>query len=456
MTVSQQTSSSNSNASPGSKGNSNGLMAQLNQFKVLIIILGAFAGYLFTQGYFSPYYHEKFSYNILLRPVLAISYESIIRTGLPFIFEVLVEFLAAYIILFGLYVFGQFLSRQCQFKFPSKTAYYLLNGLTFSYFLFLPLFYQLFFHVFEPKTPERLAYLELWNVFADIILLGGFFLFRRQGKQAASRRLKPFIKLFGLFFLLSTVCFVPFIILYNGYLSYYEVVEYAMRDRKGMDYSKVYLTDEKNTLPTGYFTLELTKDFFTGWDDQKKAITIIPTNAIAKIEKWQAVHGRKRPVRYGPDLTEAQIKRMSGLAAAEVEKMIAVVKNFYTYRTGVVNRGDSVSAEPEMMDAGKVLPLLTQRCREHFIEPLFSPAVLTAKWRKTKTFHSNNLSDFNGFNLSLPEKAEEGRCEIFAHECWRDFEDQFLQFVMLKNQNGQWLIDAVDIIDTPFRFREAK
>jgi hypothetical protein len=454
--VSQQTSSSNSNTSSGSKSNPKGLLAQAGQIKPLIIGLGIFAGYLYTLGIFSPYFNEKFSPEILWRPPRGISFETFVTTGLTYVFEALVEILVAYTILFGLYILGRFLKNQFRLKFPPKISYYLLNGLTFCYFLFLPFYFILFFHAFERKTSEQLGSLWLWGVWGAVILLGGIFLFQHQQQRVTSLQLKPFIKLSGLFFLISAVATTPLIILYNGYLGHFARIEHAKRDRKGLDYAKIYLADEKNTLPIGYFTLEITKDFYIGWNERQKNISIIPTNSIEKIEKWQAIEVKKRPVQYSPDLTETQIKRLSKLTATEVEKMIAAVKNFYIYRTGVVNRGDSVTADPVMINAEKVLQLLTQRCREHFIEPLFSPAVLTVKWRKTKTFHSNNLSDFDGFDLSLPEKAKEGRYEIFAHECWRDFEDQFLQFVMLKNQNGQWLIDAVDIIDTPFRFREVK
>lgn len=446
--------SSNSNSGSGSKSKANGFLEQLSQYKLILIGLGIYIGYFYTQGYVSQYYIEKFSTNILWRPVAA-TLEQYVSTGLVNVLQAFLESLIAYAFLFGIYSIGQFLLNRFHWIIPRKITVSLLNGLCFCYFLFLPLFFKLFHQFFMYKPSYPVGLLWLWAILFFIVLLGGVILFLYQLKNVTSLQLKPFIKLFGLLFLITTIPTFTLFITYNGYLGFCAKVKFSLKDRKGMDYVRIYMTDGKNTEPIGYFWLSLTKDYFTGWDENRESINIIPINSIARIEKWHAVYVKKRFVQYSPGLTDTQIKRYSGLMAADVKDMLEVVQNFYTYRLGVVKPGEA-TIKPTLIDAGKILPLLTQRGKDNFFDPIFSPAILTQKWRQTKTFHTNKLSDFVGVDLSLPKKITTGKYIVFGHECWGDFEEQFLQFEIVKSRNNQWLINDIDNIDAPMRIREAK
>ncbi len=430
--------------------NTNEFLEKISKYKLMIPAIGVIIGFIYVQGLFSPAMQGHFTPGYLLRAgfILPISSEAYIGNGLFFLFEVFLLLLIAYISLAGLSKIFLFLLDRFQFNITQKASEFLLNFLGFFYFLFPPLSIKLLYCLHEKSKSYQLANLWFYDTIFIVVLLGGYFLYQKQQQRKTTNQT---IELFGLLFLVTAVFSSILAIYYNGHVTQSIKINYALRDHAGLEFVKIY----QDSNPAGYYLLNISKDFFIGWNDKKRSITIIPITKIDKIEKWHAIIVKKHPILYEPNLTDAQIQYYTKFPVLEAKTIINVVNHFYTFRTGFIKKKDNTIENSARIEAQQVLALMTKKCQDKFVEPIFSAPILNYKWRKTKTYHDNNLSSFNGYDLSLPETDKKNqRYTVYIHECW-DTTDRFVRFTLIKTKTKQWLIDAININETSFQFKKA-
>ncbi|RKN77079.1 hypothetical protein [Paenibacillus ginsengarvi] len=188
-------------------------------------------------------------------------------------------------------------------------------------------------------------------------------------------------------------------------------------ERAGNSYkmADVFIKNERSS----YLFIDLSKDFFIGYNTSQGKTEIIPIKSIEKIEVWNA----------NPKVKILKLSDINNLNNSVIE----CVKNYYKHRL-------------EKPSAELYVSLLSERFygEKNYI----ATSILQKIWDTEGKYAGIEIKEFYGYELSEPVLTKSGY-EVYALEYWKDV-DRYTKFV-LTIENGAWKVDSVEIVK-PFKF----
>ncbi|MGF9910951.1 hypothetical protein [Brevibacillus porteri] len=170
-----------------------------------------------------------------------------------------------------------------------------------------------------------------------------------------------------------------------------------------------------------YISIDLSSDYFIGYNMVSKNIDKIPKDKIKKIET-STVTKFKEVKKFMPD----------GNITKEVKDKTELVKNFYEY--GALGKKDSI----------RWLALLSDEYYEGQIG-LVSPDLLKKEWSILDTHYGLPKNEFIGIEMSIPEENT-----IWVKERWKN--QFFFTVFKLKQVGNDWKIAEIREKSQPFLF----
>jgi hypothetical protein len=225
----------------------------------------------------------------------------------------------------------------------------------------------------------------------------------------------------NVFLLISFICFFVFISIFtysSGSLSFTEKLAVYQYKAGGFETSRVFLKD--NTV-YDCLMIDSNKDYFIGFDPkapviktEKRQYIIIPSSEIKKIEMFSHSNGE-----------DFEISKYN--TSFEPMTMPSIVNDYYNYRV-------------KNLDAIKVVSLYTRNLYQSEFK-LTSTDIIQSHWESRKEYSDQNIEDFLGVEMSIPEKHE-GYYIIYVKEYWK-YDNFFKEFTFI-SQDGIWKIDKIE------------
>jgi hypothetical protein len=171
----------------------------------------------------------------------------------------------------------------------------------------------------------------------------------------------------------------------------------------------VYLKEGKSS----YMYLDLSKDFFVGFNTATGKTEIIPVKSIDKLEVWSA-----DPKATKPKLPENYAGSLDAM------NVIRIIKDYYRHSL-------------ETPDASSFIALLSQE--NYKKRNYISPAIIQQYWNKNEVGQTGiKKSEFYGYELSEPIPVKT-TFEIYAIEYWKS-EVIYIKYTLIKEE-GTWKVD---------------
>lgn len=193
---------------------------------------------------------------------------------------------------------------------------------------------------------------------------------------------------------------------------------------KGTQKGSITLVYGEKTLDY-YFSIDLTSEYFIGYNIETESIDKIPKDKIKKIES-HSVTKYKEVKKYPSD------KNAQANLSKDVKDQISVVKNYYEY-------GPLVKRDPV-----KLLALFSDNYYQGGYG-LLSPDLLKKEWTVLDTYNGLPKNEYIGVEISLPENKT-----VWVRERWKG-QLRFTVFTLVE-VGDEWKIDGVNRNWQPFKF----
>ncbi|WP_162630230.1 hypothetical protein [Brevibacillus brevis] len=227
----------------------------------------------------------------------------------------------------------------------------------------------------------------------------------------------PNVKLYHYFF----IAFMSLSFIFHVYLqgSFSQATEIDKAFNKGEvshKLSTVYY--EKNNI-SSYLKIDITKEYFVGFNYSTKKIEVIPISKINKIESWDGSkeHTYRKMISGKTILDDTQ------------KKINSQIDKFYNARLKA--------------NASELISMITKDFYQKEFR-LISPEILRKKWTMTNELHGQPLKDFLGVEMSVPTYSEESKTSYIAVvEYWKEA-TLFYKITLKLEDDGLWRISNTE------------
>lgn len=241
---------------------------------------------------------------------------------------------------------------------------------------------------------------------------------RKEGKTVTS--------VYGYYYTVFVVFTVAIHIAAQGFLTHYNKISLAHKEQGVYKLASVY-TDKAE--PSTYFKIDISKDFFIGYSKDLDSISVIPMGQVKKIDM---VDGKNRHelMKYDEDIHK-------GTLESEKLEVLQVIENYYKYRLDQKN-----------LHAKEWIELLSNKYYAEELN-LVSPEILNKKWKEIKEFRNLNISDFIGFEMSIPQISKDGY-DVYVAE-YNKKQNFGIKYKLIR-EDKKWKINDVLVNKDPFIF----
>lgn len=383
----------------------NKLLDNVIKYSLIPIIIYA-VGFVFVQGLISPLSNgiPASFFNILI-PSIPGSRELYLINGIIFVLKMIIPLGVVISLLFG---FKQLLKKNETMKKRVEGAirsHPLLNIIVILAIWFIVIIVNFTFikNLYIIDTFFNLQFV----FFITTILYYFYYLKKKNIKLSEIDYSWKFL------FFIITFFGLIFWIYINGIINQLEIVNSAETNPSAfMQGAKILDYDNKVSYS---LLLDISNNFFIGWDLQNKTIKVIPTNRIKSIEDYK-IQIPKKYVKYLDN-------NNSSLANQ-------IVKDYYQDRIEDIN-------------AEKFFSLLSNGYYENAFK-MESSSIAQKEWINTQEYDGKNLKDFWGFDMSN-SVTEKNLINIYVIEYWKTGRE-YVKF-SLSNIDNKLLITDVEYLE---------
>ncbi|AWX54906.1 hypothetical protein AB432_007615 [Brevibacillus brevis] len=386
----------------------------VHSYYLLIPLLVYFVGFIYTQGTLSPYTGNLNIWNN--NEFLSLSLELYFINGAHFLTRFGIGAFLASILIESLSDLLQHLSNSKIFK--SLQRKYILSKNIYTTIIKLILIFSPFFCLLLFPIIGYVWYGTILNMIIVFTYFSAYKVYKIQiTKDIVHLNSLPNVKLYHYFF----IAFMSLSFIFHVYLqgSFSQATEIDKAFNKGEvshKLSTVYY--EKNNI-SSYLKIDITKEYFVGFNYSTKKIEVIPISKINKIESWDGSkeHTYRKMISGKTILDDTQ------------KKINSQIDKFYNARLKA--------------NASELISMITKDFYQKEFR-LISPEILRKKWTMTNELHGQPLKDFLGVEMSVPTYSEESKTSYIAVvEYWKEA-TLFYKITLKLEDDGLWRISNTE------------
>ncbi|WP_047150907.1 hypothetical protein [Aneurinibacillus tyrosinisolvens] len=217
----------------------------------------------------------------------------------------------------------------------------------------------------------------------------------------------------------------------QGFIVHMDKIALAEEEKGSYKLASIY-TDKET--PSTYLKIDISKDFFVGYDTKLERIVLTPMSQIKRID----IVGVKKThplVKYDKKIHDATLEK-------EKIKALATVERYYGYRL------DKKKGHSE-----EWLELLSHQYYSKQLN-MISPELLKKVWTSKNEINGVNINDLIGFEMSIPKEIKDNKENLAYNIYVIQYEKKKtsgIKYFLIK-ENDKWKIDSVIIDKNPFVF----